>query len=151
MTDPMEPIRKSVFVRCDVERAFDLYTQGLDTWWPLETHTRHDEVEGAKVERVEFPAEASKPILEHLSTGDALSWGDVLVYERPRRLVIAWKPNSNPNPPTEIEITFTPEGDGTRVELEHRGWERLGALAEEGRASYDGGWDHVLGLYAAAA
>jgi len=150
MTDQMEPIRKSVFVRCDVERAFDLYTQGTDTWWPLATHTRHDEVDGAKVERVEFPTEPGKPILEHLSTGDALSWGELLVHERPNRIVIAWKPNSNPNPPTEVEITFTPEGGGTRVDVEHRGWERLGALAEEGRAGYDEGWDFVLSHYVRA-
>jgi uncharacterized protein YndB with AHSA1/START domain len=151
MTDPIEPIRKSVFVRCDVERAFDLYTQGTDTWWPLETHTRHEEVEGAKVERVEFPTEQGMPILEHLSTGDALPWGELLVHERPNRIVIAWKPNSNPHPPTEVEVTFTPEGGGTRVDLEHRGWERLGALAEEGRAGYDEGWDFVLGRFANAA
>jgi len=147
----IEPIRKSVFVRCDVERAFDLYTQGTDTWWPLETHTRHDEVEGATVERVEFPAEPGRPILEHLSTGAALPWGELLVHERPHRVVIAWKPNSNANPPTEVEVTFTPEGDGTRVELEHRGWERLGDMAEEGRADYDGGWDLVLGRFVQAA
>jgi uncharacterized protein YndB with AHSA1/START domain len=151
MTDAMEPIRKSVFVRCDVERAFDLYTQGTDTWWPLETHTRHDEIEGATVERVEFPTEPGGQILEHLSTGTALAWGELLASERPHRVVIAWKPNSSANPPTEVEVTFTAEGGGTRVELEHRGWERLGALAEEGRADYDEGWDFVLGRYVEAA
>jgi uncharacterized protein YndB with AHSA1/START domain len=151
MSEAMEPIRKSVFVRCDVERAFDLYTLGTDTWWPLETHSRHDEIDGAKVERVEFPTEAGRPILEHLSTGDALPWGEILVLERPHRLVIAWKPNASPNPPTEVEVTFTPEGEGTRVDLEHRGWERLGAVAEESRAGYDEGWDVVLGGYVRAA
>jgi hypothetical protein len=27
-------------------------------------------------------------------------------------------------------VTFTPVADGTRVRIEHRGWERLGAIAE---------------------
>lgn len=151
MTEPMEPIRKRVVVHCDVERAFDLYTNGMDTWWPLETHSRADEVDGAKVERIEFPTGAGRPILEHLSTGESLSWGEVVEYDRPRMVLIAWKPNANPNPPTELEITFTPEGDGTRVELVHRGWERLGPLAEEGRADYDEGWDLVLGRFVRAA
>ncbi len=150
MTDQVEPIRKTLHVRCDVERAFELFTQRLDTWWPLETHSRHDEVDGAEVERVEFPTEAGRPILEHLSTGEALPWGELLVHERPGRLVIAWKPNANPNPPTEIEVTFTPESDGTRVDLEHRAWERLGDLAAENRAGYDEGWDLVLGRYVEA-
>lgn len=147
----IEPIRKSLFVRIGVERAFELYTSGTDTWWPLETHARFEEVEGAKVERIEFPTQAGEPILEHLSTGEALPWGEVLAYEPPRRVLIAWKPNASANPPTEVEVTFTPEGDGTRVILEHRGWERLGDLAGEGRAGYDTGWDHVLGLFAKAA
>jgi uncharacterized protein YndB with AHSA1/START domain len=151
MTEAMDPIRKQLFVRCDVQRAFDLYTTGTDTWWPLETHSRHGEVDGAKVERIEFPTGSGLPILEHLSTGDALPWGEVLEYDRPHRVVIAWKPNANPNPSTEVEVTFTAEGEGTRVELVHRGWERLGALAEEGRADYDTGWDFVLGRYVQSA
>ena len=39
-------------------------------------------------------------------------------------------------PPTEIEVTFTDEGGKTRVDLEHRGWERLGEhAARRGRAT----------------
>jgi len=114
--DPIDPIRKRVLVRCDVERAFDLFTRGVGTWWPLETHSRRGEVDGARVERVEFPTDPGRPILEHLSTGDALPWGQLVEYERPHRVVIAWKPNANPNPPTELEVTFTPEGDSTLLD-----------------------------------
>lgn len=147
----MEPIRKTLHVRCGVERAFEVFTQGMSTWWPFETHSRHDEVADAKVERVEFPREPGRPILEHLSNGEALPWGEVLLLEPPGRIVIAWKPNANPLPPTEVEVTFTAEGDGTRVELEHRAWERLGDLAAAGRAGYDEGWDLVLERYGRAA
>ena len=147
----IEPIRKTVHVRCDVERAFELFTQRMDTWWPLETHSRHDEVDGAKVERIEFPTEVGLPVLEHLSTGEALPWGELLVHEPPSRVVIAWKPNATPRPPTEVEVRFTPEGEGTRVDLEHRAWERLGDLAAEARAGYETGWDPVLARFAAAA
>jgi hypothetical protein len=48
-------------------------------------------------------------------------------------------------------VRFVPDGDGSRVELEHRGWERLGEAAAEAREGYDTGWDTVLGLYASAA
>ena len=58
---------------------------------------------------------------------------------------------SRDNPPTELEVTFTADGDGTRVDLEHRGWERLGALAEEARSGYGENWNGVLALFAAAA
>ena len=147
----LEPIRKTLHVRCGVERAFELFTQGMTTWWPFDTHSRHDEVDGAEVERVEFPTEPGRPVLEHLSSGDALPWAELLVREPPDRIVLAWKPNANPYPPTEVEVTFEPDGDGTRVALEHRAWERLGDLAAEAHAGYDAGWDHVLGFYARAA
>ena len=48
-------------------------------------------------------------------------------------------------------MRFVPEGDGTRVELEHRGWERWGDEAAETRASYDSGWDTVLAPFVGAA
>lgn len=34
--------------------------------------------------------------------------------------------------------------EGTRVELEHRSWEKLGARAAEGRQGYDEGWNVVF-------
>ena len=48
---------------------------------------------------------------------------------------------------TEVEVRFTPEGDGTRVELEHRGFERLGEPAEEAHKSYSEGWPTVFQDY----
>jgi uncharacterized protein YndB with AHSA1/START domain len=147
----VEPVRKTLTVPLEPERAFDLFTHGIGSWWPLETHSRAGEVEGATVERVEFPTEPGRPILERLSTGDAFPWGELAASEPPHRVVIAWKPNANPNPPTEVEVTFTADGEGTRIELEHRAWEALGDLAAEGRAGYDEGWDLVLGRYEAAA
>jgi hypothetical protein len=48
-------------------------------------------------------------------------------------------------------VRFEQEGDGTRVELEHRGWERVMDEAAEMRASYDTGWERVLCEFAEAA
>jgi hypothetical protein len=60
-----------------------------------------------------------------------------------------WKPNDRPTPPTELEVRFSPQSDGTVVELEHRGWDRLGVVSDELRPLYasEGGWTMVLGLY----
>jgi hypothetical protein len=48
---------------------------------------------------------------------------------------------------TELEVRFAAEGGGTRVELEHRGWEIYAAEAAETQKSYDTGWDEVLGYH----
>ena len=51
---------------------------------------------------------------------------------------------------TRVEVRFIAEGNGTRVELEHSGWEQTAKILEF-RKNYDGGWDIMLGHYQARA
>jgi hypothetical protein len=52
---------------------------------------------------------------------------------------------------TEVEIRFIGLGEATtRVEIEHRGWERLGAEGVEWRDRNMGGWRTLLPHYVAA-
>jgi uncharacterized protein YndB with AHSA1/START domain len=150
----VDPIRRSVSVPIAPDRAFELFTARMDTWWPLAKLSRaasEFEGEGVKTERIEFPSEVGAPVLEHLSNGEALAWGEVLVWEPPARFVLAWKPHPRPDPPTELEIRFTADGDGSRVDLEHRGWERLGPDAAERRDGYAMGWELPLARFAEVA
>ena len=150
----MEPIRRSVTVGLAQERAFTLFTEEMDTWWPVEMHSRAvDEFgdEDLKVERVEFQTRAGGRVLEHMSNGRALPWGDVVVWEPPVRFILSWHPSSSDRPPTEVEVRFTPTADGTVVELEHRGWERLGPEFAEIRGGYDAGWVPTLERFRVAA
>ena len=39
MTTALAPVEKSVWVPLTPDRAFDLYTRQLDTWWPVATHS----------------------------------------------------------------------------------------------------------------
>jgi hypothetical protein len=50
---------------------------------------------------------------------------------------------------TEVEVLFTPESGGTRVDLEHRHLERMGDRAGAVREMVDapGGWGGLLELY----
>jgi uncharacterized protein YndB with AHSA1/START domain len=150
----IEPIRRSVSVSCTPGRAFELFTAQMDAWWPVRTHSRSaSEHEGAdvKTERVEFQGRAGGLVLEHLSNGETLPWAEVIVWEPPHRFVMAWRPHSRPQPPTEVEVMFTPQGEGTLVELEHRGWERLTEDFAGLYESYAGGWIETLGSFASAA
>ena len=151
---PTEPVRKSVRVACSAENAFRLFVEDFATWWPVERHSRvaHEQYEpGVTLERVVFEARAGGRVYEVTSAGDDGSWAEVLVYDPPRQLVLAWKPNDRPEPPTEVDVRFEPDGDGTIVRLEHRGWERLGERAEQARAGYEQGWSIPLERFAAAA
>ena len=71
----------------------------------------------------------------------------MLAWEPPHRLVLAWNVANAEALPTEVEVRFSAEGEGTRVDLDHRGWEALGEDGVEKRGDYDTGWDFVLGKY----
>ena len=76
----------------------------------------------------------------------------MVAWEPPTRLVLSWYPGRDPESATELEVRFSREADGTtRVDLEHRGWERLGDERETMRTAYDHGWDTVLARYGEAA
>ena len=154
MMTQVEPIQRSVTVPLDPERAFELFTARMDTWWPVETHSRAEtefEDEDLHVDRVEFQPHAGGQVLEHLSDGRVLPWAEVLVWEPPHRFVMAWKPHSRPQPATDVEVRFTARDGATLVELEHRGWERLTGTLAEIYESYAGGWIGTLSRFAAAA
>jgi uncharacterized protein YndB with AHSA1/START domain len=150
----LEPVRKNVRVHRTAEEAFRLFTEHIDRWWPVEVFSRAAEEQygdWVKVERVVFEPRAGGRLYEIASEGVEGVWADVLTYDPPTRIVLAWKPNDRPEPPTEVEIRFEQDGDETIVSLEHRGWEKLGARATEAREGHDGGWEVPLERFAAAA
>ncbi|HEU4481058.1 MAG TPA: SRPBCC domain-containing protein, partial [Actinomycetota bacterium] len=65
-------------------------------------------------------------------------------------VVFSWLPSLERQHPTDVEVRFESADGGTRVELEHSGWERVAEEAPDLRDSYEGGWDMVLGRYASA-
>ena len=156
MSPELPPITRSVRVRCAAERAFEIFTAEMISWWPVETHSRaasEYEEEGTKVERIEFQGFVGGRLLEHLSNGLVLPWGEVIGWDPPRRFVLAWKPHPREQPPTEVEVTFTPADDGTEVVLVHRAWERLIAIQPDvaaGHAGYATEWVKILERFAEA-
>jgi hypothetical protein len=130
--EALAAINKSVTVQASVETAFETFTRAISTWWPTASHRIFDE------STVVFEERVGGRVYERSASGEEGDWADVLVWEPPNRLVLRWRVNPNRGP-TEVDVTFTPEGDGTRVDLEHRGWDD-----PEGRANYATGWDPVL-------
>lgn len=147
------PVVRSVTVKRSVEEAFRIFTDEIGSWWPLEAYSRaysQRAGEGVTAETVILEGRSGGRIYEVMSDGTEAGWGEVLVWEPPQRLVLSWNPSLK-SVPTEVEVTFTAHGDGTRVEVEHRGWERLGEDERQIREEYVQGWPIVLGRFAPAA
>lgn len=146
-------VRTSIVVQAPVERAFSVFTDGIDAWWPRE-HTIGSE---ALAKMVLEPRVGGRAY--GIGVGGAESdWGRVLVFEPPRCVVVSWDINlqwtreTDPSRASEFEVTFTPEGDGaTRVELEHRQLDRHGEGWEDMRESVGSpnGWSGGLRAYSA--
>lgn len=147
------PVRKSVTVRADPERAFDIFVSAMGDWW-LKSHSLT--ASGQRTVVVE-PFVGGR-WYEIGTAGEEKEWGRVLACEPPKLILFAWQLNADwvfdPDFRTEVEVTFEPTTDGgTMVRLEHRDLANYGAKANEARASLDseGGWAGLLGAFAARA
>ncbi len=150
-----DSIQQSVVVTLPPERAFAVLAGRLGSWWPAEYTWAQDGLEDIAIE----PWEGGR-CYERGPHGFQCDWGRVLVWEPPDRLVFSWQigPDRVPVPDSErageVEVLFSGQADGTtRVELEHRGFERHGEGAEEYRDAMasEQGWPRLLDRFAAAA
>ena len=140
-------IRKELTVDLPVERAFELFTQKIASWWPLQGYSILADGEGV-AEDVVFEPRVGGRVYEVRGDRQA-DWATVLQYDPPHRIVLEWR--VDPTTSTEVEVTLTATESGTRVELAHGGWERYGDAAERQRDMYCNGWDDVLGGFESAA
>jgi len=133
-------VRRSITVNASPQHAFAVFTEQLADWWPLETHSM--KAPDGRPDTAIFEQRVGGRVYERTGDEEHL-WGYVTAWEPPSRIGLDWRVNPK-NPPTDIEVTFTPEGKGTRVEVVHSGWERFGENAQESFESYNGGWVPVL-------
>jgi len=147
-------VRQSIVVQAPQERAFAVFTERMGSWWPLDTHA----IGPQPVVDAVIEPRAGGRWYERSADGSEIKWGRVLVWEPPRRVVLAWQLSADYDPDerihTEVEVRFTADGARrTRVELEHRGLEAYAERAHEMRDSFgsEGGWLGLLRRYAATA
>jgi len=147
----LNAVRKSITVRAPQETAFRVFTAGMATWWPLETH----HIGKAAAQTVVIEPRVGGRCLERGADGSECVWGHVLVWEPPARYVFSWEISAefqiDPNLKTEVEVRFIAEtAERTRVELEHRLLDRYGERRDEMHKTFDspGGWTGLLELFA---
>ena len=146
-------VRRSITVNVGPQRAFDVFTTGFNTWWPRAHHIAPGDLDEAIIE----PRVGGR-WMERTTDGTECEWGKVLAWDPPRRVVLSWHLDGDwqldPDPAhaSEVEVTFTPQGGGTLVELTHRHIERARKGEQlAGGVSSEGGWGGLLALYAGKA
>jgi uncharacterized protein YndB with AHSA1/START domain len=143
----IEPIRLSFEVECPAPHAFEVWTARIAQWWPRD-HT----VSAEDGLRVVLEGRPGGRIFERRASGVEHDWGKVTVWEPPHRIGYTWHLNRDASDATDVEITFVPVGAAsTRVDIEHRSWERLGTEGEPWRDRNRGGWATLLPHFVRAA
>ena len=139
----------SVAVEVAVEPvvAFEIFTEEIGRWWrpgPINWNYA-DRAGGMRIE----PGLGGRWVEVHAeATGEGFEHGRVLVWEPGRRLVLRYQDRGHDIDGTEVEVRFEAIEGGTRVTLEHRGWERLAAdLAARKMQTKRWGWANIIGWY----
>jgi uncharacterized protein YndB with AHSA1/START domain len=148
-------VKKSIIVNATLEHAFDVFTAGFDSWWPRSHHIGKSPMEKAVIE-----LRAGGRCYSTQIDGAECDWGQILEWDPPHRFLLAWQithewgyqPDLSKS--SEVEIRFTAQpGGGTRVDLEHRHFERMGPEGETMRVGVGGpgGWGSLMELFKARA
>lgn len=141
---PLPPLRRTITVGWGQAAAFRRFTEEIATWWPYRTHS----VGEKEVKTVVFEGRVGGRVYEEHLDGRRFQWGEVLVWEPPARVRFTWHPGRDSSTAQEVELQFVALESGTRLELTHHGWEKLGRLARRGRRGYNLGWRYVLDVWA---
>jgi uncharacterized protein YndB with AHSA1/START domain len=146
-------MRHAITVQLPPDGAFARFTEGMSGWWPREYTWAQEALEAIAIEPM-----VGGRCYERGPHGFSCDWGRVVECEPPALLVFTWQispqrvPQPDPERASEVEVRFTAAGTGaTRVELEHRDFERHGTGAESYRSAMtsEHGWPLLLERYAA--
>lgn len=128
MTAP-EIVRVTTLVAVDPQVAFRVFTEEIDLWWRRSPQHRPGGQYSAKLDKagtLAFEGGPTGQLVESFPDGSRFEIGRVLQWEPGAKLRFEWN-DQDPGEaqPTEVEVRFDLAGDGTRVTVEHRGWERV--------------------------
>jgi hypothetical protein len=144
------PVRQTITVRSSQEHTFTVFVREIASWWPVQPFSMGTD----RIRNVTFERELGGRVFETWHDGTIREWGQVLQWQPHERFTISWNITGTP---TEVELCFSVETEKlTRVDLEHRGWEKLTeAQLSEACAlpggylggSFRAGWARILDCF----
>ncbi len=138
------PVTRQIRVRCSAAHAFKVFTSRMDQWWP----PRHRPFAGQGA-RVAVEPRVGGRFYATNAAGEVWEYGRVLRWEPPDCLSYAWFLGTSAELPTEVTVTFSPQGDETLVEVVHRESQSLGGAWPEKAVIYRRSWQAVMDAFAA--
>ena len=143
----LPPLRLSFEIKCPTEHAFEVWTTRLSSWWP-----KGHSASGHPDTVVMLEPHLGGRIFERTPDGTEIDWGQITAWDPPHRLGYLWHIARDRRDATDVELTFVDLGDaGTRLDIVHSGWERLGDEGSSWRDANTNGWASMIPGFVAAA
>lgn len=115
-------------------RTFEVFTRDIGKWWrpnglfqftPRGTGVLSFDSVAGEAECAE-EANAARRLIETQADGTVFEIGRVTAWEPGERLAFGWRQASfSAGQHTHVEVRFEAVGEGTRVTVEHRGWDTV--------------------------
>jgi uncharacterized protein YndB with AHSA1/START domain len=121
-----------------------LFTEHASTWWP--EGRRHTPDPRSTIHMV-----PEGRFWERAGDGHEVELGKVRVWEPPGLLVLEFFVGTDADHPTEVTVTFTAEGERTRVLVRHGPRPESEAIFHARASAYERSWTLLLVALAGAA
>jgi uncharacterized glyoxalase superfamily protein PhnB/uncharacterized protein YndB with AHSA1/START domain len=144
----LDAVTATVDVAVDPATAFEVFTAEIDSWWKPGPTTWND---STRAVGMRFEPGVGGRWLEiwNEETGEGFEMGRITLWDPPSRLVFAYRDNDLLDPVTEVDVRFEPIPAGTRVTLEHRGFDRVaGDVGTRKRRIKEYAWPACLTSFA---
>lgn len=136
----IEPLVIELELRCSASHAFATWTERFGLWWPPGHSTSGD-----PDARVHLEPGVGGRIFERTPGGTEIDWGEITEWDPPHRLAYLWHIRRTREAATQVLVQFHDVDDtGSRVRIEHTGWERLGIEGASWRDANRAGWAGLL-------
>lgn len=117
-------VKVAIRVAVDPLKAFEVFTRDIATWWHRDA--RYQFLPGGQG-FLRFEPGVGGRLLETSATGTFVV-GEIFTWEPGKELGFFWKAtNFRADQKTRVTIRFEPCMAGTRIVLEHSGWEAIPA------------------------
>ena len=142
-----DAVSASVEVALDPVTAFAVFTEEINRWWRPGPMNWNDSARAVGI-HIE-PGVGGRWIeVYDEATGEGFECGRITVWEPGIRFVFLYRDAGHTIDDTEVEVRFEAIDGGTRVTLEHRGWDKvLSNIATQKREIKRWGWANILGWY----
>lgn len=131
-------VERNILIDAPPERVWQGWVDEINAWW-----SRPYYIDAERVTGLRFEPRLGGLFVEEWGQDAGYLIGQIIEWLPPRRLAYTWSEKSWSGITTIVRLELFPEGDGTRLALQHEGFERLPDGADQ-RAGYEKGQADLL-------